>query len=233
METSPFFGASGTASAAPHLTRSAWLRAGAITLVLLLVCLSALPTRPYDRKKLDRATHRHFVERIVAALDLVGVAAGEEDVGRTLIAVTGPVIAARNAVVGPVKPLFDFVGMGQRWGLFLQSGRSAYRLQVEGRTADGRWTLLYQPHEVDRLGLESLLSFRRLRGLYNPGAKGEPRPQFEGFVDYLATRVFAENRALLGLRVRMERLRLGTRDEPTRTLEVAHESERSREDRPS
>lgn len=233
METSPFFGAGGTGPSAPHHTRTAWLRAGALTLVLLLVCLSALPTRPYDRKKLSRATHRHFVERIVAALEVVGISAGDEDVGRALIAVTRPVIAARNAVVRPIKPLFDFVGMGQRWGLFLQSGRSAYRLQVEGRTADGRWTLLYQPHEVDRLGLESLLSFRRMRGLYNPGAKGEPRPQFEGFVDYLATRLFAEHRALLEIRVRMERLRLGTREEPTVTLDVAHESERSREDRPS
>ena len=212
-----------------RLDRAAWLRAVAITCVLVLVGLSALPTRPYDEKKLGRATHRRLVGRIVAALHIVGIPASDGDVGHALIALTEPIIMMRNAVVKPIKPLFDFAGMGQRWGLFLQSGRSAYRMQVEGRTKGGDFRLLYSPHQHDPRALESLLSFRRLRGLYNPGVKGEPRPQFEGFVTYLAAALFAAHAELDAVRVRMERLRLGTRTEPTLILDVAHESERIRE----
>lgn len=215
--------------AAPAVHCIAVLRAIAITLVLFVVGLSALPSRPYDLEKLERPNARLLVHRIGALLGAVGVQASPEDVGAALIALTKPVVGLRNAVVGPIKPVFDFAGLGQRWGLFLQSGRTAYRLEVEGRTKAGEWTLLYRPHQHDALGLESTLAFRRMRGLYNPGARGEPRAQFEGFVTYLAAKIFEEHAEIDAVRVRMERIRLGTHDEPNLILGVAHESERMRE----
>jgi hypothetical protein len=221
--------AASPAADALWVRRIAILRAIAITLVLIVIGLSALPSRGYDAEKLERPNARLLVHRVRVLLGALGVQASPEQVGGGLIAVTDPIVALRNAVVGPFKPAFDFAGLGQRWGLFLQSGRSAYRLEVEGRTRAGEWTLLYRPHQHDLLGLESTLAFRRLRGLYNPGSRGDPRPQFEGFVGFLAAQIFAEHAHIDAIRVRMERLRLGTHDEPNLILDVAHESERTRE----
>ena len=81
-------------------------------------------------------------------------------------------------------------------------------------------------------GRGSTLAFRRLRGLYNPGAKGAPRAQFEGFVDWVARVTFAARPELVALRVRMERLRLGNLDTPTEVVEIAHESLRARRGEP-
>lgn len=205
------------------------VRASAITLVLAVWILSALPSQPLDAERLARPTHAGTVRQLEHALTMLGVRTSRAEVDETLIAVSTPVVALRNTLMAPFQPLFEFAGMGQRWGLFLQTGRTGYRIRIDGRSATGNFRLLYRPHTDDPLGLGSTLAFRRMRGIYNPGSKGTPRAQFEGFVTWLSSALFAKHPDLDVIRVRMQRLRLGTRSEPTTLVDVAHESERVRE----
>ena len=203
-------------------------RAIAITMVLVVWVLSALPSRPFDAEQLAQPTHARTVRELERALTALGVSTSRATLDGALIAVSTPVVRIRNALLSPLRPLFDVAGMGQRWGLFLQTGRTAYRIRVDGRSADGNFRLLYRPHTDDPLGLGATLAFRRIRGLYNPGAKGVPREQFEGFVTWLSRELFSRHPELDVVRVRMQRIRLGTRSEPNQLVDVAHESERRR-----
>ncbi|MET0340656.1 MAG: hypothetical protein ABW252_06625 [Polyangiales bacterium] len=208
------------------------VRAALVTALVALWVLSALPSRPLDEARLARPTNARTVRSLQDALFAVGLDVRRADIEATLIALSTPIVAARNALVDPFAPALEFAQMGQRWGLFLQTGRTAYRVEIAARTEAGPFEVVYRPHEVDALGLGSTFAFRRLRGLYNPGAKGAPRAQFEGFVDYAAGEVFHARPAAVEVRVRMERLRLGTRDEPSRAVDIAHESVRMREEAP-
>ena len=204
------------------------LRAIAITLVLVVWVLSALPRHPFDAERLADPAHARSVRELESMLTALGIATSRAELDEALIRLSTPVVRVRNVVVDPLDPLFDFAGMGQRWGLFLQTGRTAYRIRVDGRSDSGNFRLLYRPHTDDPIGIGAMLAFRRMRGLYNPGSKGTPRPQFEGFVSWLARDVFEKHPDLDVVRVRMQRIRLGTRNEPNTLVDVAHESERRR-----
>jgi len=194
--------------------------------VLALCLIKALPSKPYMHTNLTRSSYLHVVRDITIAVRGLGFDVTEGEVRTVMVDTSRPPILLRNAIVEPLQPIYDFLGMGQAWGLFLQSGRGAHRIRVEGRTADEAWHMLYRHHQQDDVGLSPWLGFRRLRGIYNPNSKG-PRGQYEGFVTWLGKKLCAEHPELIEVRVSMERLVLGTRHEPTESVEVQHESARA------
>ena len=203
---------------------AAKLRTLLITAVLAIWCLKALPGKPFDQ----RPGSDRVVANIDDAFERVGIYVTRDAIKQVLTDATTPLVATRNALVHPVDPLFEFAQMGQSWGLFLQGGCESFRLQIEGQSADGAWTMLYRHHRLDLLGLHSWLGFRRLRGIHSPGSKG-PRGQYDGFVSWVAHKIFDEHAEYRAVRVSMERLRLGTRKEPSRTLAIEHERVRERQ----
>ncbi len=205
------------------------LRTLLLTAVLGLWWGMALPSRPYDEENLARPRNAHLVAQIDGALAALGIVLPRETIRRALIDVTEPVIGLRNALVAPWEPLFGFAHMGQRWGLFLENGRIAFRLQIEGQRGERGWTLLYRHHQRDPYALSRWLGFRRLRGIHNPGSNGA-RAQYEGFVTWIAHKIFAEHPEFAAVRVSMERLRVGTDREPTRVLAIEHSRVRTQVD---
>lgn len=212
------------------LRPSVWaiLRAVAIFVVLGIWILSALPGRPYDQARLESKRGARLVGSIDRGLRKLGIPSTREHVASALIGTTKPLIDARNALYQPLRPALDAMALGQRWGLFLQNGRTGYRMQLEARTANGEFQLLYRPHREDVLGLESALAFRRLRGIYSPTSRTEPRAQYEGFVGWLAERVFALEPSYQEVRVSMERVHLGSPGDPPRSLSIEHVAVRAR-----
>jgi hypothetical protein len=101
---------------------------------------------------------------------------------------------------------------------------------VEGQAADGKFQLLYRAHQYEELGLQSVLAYRRVRGIYNAATKPSAHDEYEGFVSWLARRIFAERTDVRAVRVSMQRLKLGTRRRPSRTVAVELESLRNRGD---
>lgn len=210
------------------LSWRAKLRALGISAVLAIWALHALPSRPYSHDNLSRGANARFVAGVDHTLEALGWSVSRDRLKQVLIDATTPLVDARNALVEPVKPLFEFAGMGQRWGLFLQNGRLGFAIRVEGKSVQGPWKLLYRPHQQDAVGLDAWLEFRRLRGIYNPNAK-QPRKQYEGFVSWLSQKLFAEHPELAAVRVSMERLKLGSRIQANELERVEYESVRTRD----
>lgn len=200
----------------PRLT--AGLHALAMSTVLAVSCLSALPSRPYDEALLDKPQHKRFVSNLQGVLATLGIATTRAQIRGHLIDGSESVIELRNRALAPLQRAFDLVGSRQQWGLFLQPGRTAYRLQILGRTRDGAWTLLYSAHEYDALGIGDMLEYRRLRGIYNPGKNASARGQYDGFVAWLARSVQAQWPEYRELRIAMRRISLGSRTEPSQQL---------------
>lgn len=183
------------------------LRATVITALLAVCCIEAVPDGPFTHEVLLRRSHRGNVIDLARALRALGIDATEESVRTLLVEIGTPLIAARNAIVAPVQPLLDFLGLGQGWGLFLMSGQVAHRIRLEARTDTSDFQVVYRHHHQDDLGLAPWLTFRRVRGIYNPRRNG-PRAHYEGFVSWITHKICADHPAIRGVRVEMERFSL-------------------------
>ena len=159
----------------------------------------------------------------------IGQQPDRAQLARWLISGSGSVLDARRALLRPLEPLSALGALGQQWGLFMVSSSIAFRIQVEVRSQDGPWQVIYRTHELDSFALDPWLSYRRVRGIYNPRRRLGPHPQYEGFVHWLGRKVLAEHTECRALRVRMERYQLGTPTSANQSLgyeyEVVHERE--------
>lgn len=203
----------------------ACVRAVLLTVVIALCFIKALPSKPYMHTQLIKSSYQHVVRDIGITLRNVGIDITDGAVRTLMVDVSRPLVLTRNAIVEPLQPAYDFLGMGQAWGLFLQSGRGAHRIQVEGMDRAGTWRMLYRHHQLDELGLAPWLGFRRLRGIYSPNSKG-PRAQYEGFATWLAAHVCPEHPELAEVRVSFARIELGDRKTPNKEVETQFESVR-------
>jgi hypothetical protein len=95
-------------------------------------------------------------------------------------------------------------------------------MHVEVRRPGSAWRELYRAPGQGPPWLSRLLSYRRIRGIYNPGSRSGPRGQYEGFVRALARDVFARDRQLNELRVRMERLHIVAPGSPPESVGLEH-----------
>jgi len=219
----------GSLGLSPSVWVSFWrvFRASCTTSVLFVWLLAALPARPYDADKLARPHNRELVTQLHTLLSTAGFALPRERIEQALIATTTPIVTARNRLFKPFARGLGMLGVRQSWGLFSGSGREAFRIRVEAQAADDTWRLVYSAHQEDALGLAATLSYRRLRGIYNPSVKGGAKAQYEGFVSWLAQRIVRDHPEYRRVRVSMERLRLGSRKQASRALAIEHESERA------
>jgi hypothetical protein len=176
-----------------------YLRATLITLALSSQCVSALPDKPLTAEKLARPEGRR-------ALRWLGFVTGEQ-----LIAWSERGVAVRRWLLAPLASLESIAGLRQRWNLFLTVGEEAYRIRIEARTPDDAWHVVYRANQLDSLELAPLLSYRRLRGMYNPNKYGA-KPEYAAFTSWLTQRVLHDHPEYTALRVGMERVRADDTD---------------------
>ncbi|HEY6879079.1 MAG TPA: hypothetical protein VI299_13730, partial [Polyangiales bacterium] len=184
------------------------LRAVVLTAVLLLSVLQAMSGKAL------KASELMPVERALGT----GVSSAIREGSRAWV-------HTRKVLISPFVRLFDELGMGQRWRLFTVRGRFTYRIQVEAMGVDQRWRLLYRAHDVDALGLSPELTYRRLRGIFDPHNKDDANAQYDAFVKWLSKRVLDAHPEFVGLRVSMERLKLNSPEAPTEVSSVEHMNE--------
>jgi hypothetical protein len=207
----------------PPLGSVAIVRSVLISVVLAISLLSALPTRPLLRaRELAQPANVHMLALVEGGLGALGIAVSAAAIAESLLASSKRIQRTRRGVVHAVAPLLSELGMRQRWALFTIRSRRAFRLQIEAMHKDQRWQLVYRAHELDRLGLLPKLSFRRLRGIYDPRSENEPRAQYEALVNWLAKDLLVTHPAFIGVRISVQRLRLGSQREPTAVTSVEH-----------
>ncbi len=126
--------------------------------------------------------------------------------------------ATRDAVLTPFRPVFRALDFSQRWSLFPVADKRHYRMVIEARPGpETPWQVLYRVHGPERAAFADVLEYRRIRGIWNPGAKG-PRGAYKAFCSWIARVVFEADPRLREARVKMERVRVlpgGAGVEPT------------------
>lgn len=210
-------------SAAPHAV--AVLRSVVIAMVLVISVLQASPSAPLRESQLTVPVNARPIAALSSTLAAVGLSVSSENIRFRVVRASKRLLRLRQLLLQPVKPMLDKLGMNQRWNLFASKGRHAYRLQVEAMQQDQTFHLLYRAHELDTVGLTPRLSFRRLRGIYDSRSAGEARSEYESFTRWLSSSLLSQHPEYLGVRVSMQRLRLGSRSEQTEVLSVDHVSE--------
>jgi hypothetical protein len=193
----------------PSPGKLASLRAIVVTFVLVLSVLQALPGKALKTAELMPLRRALGAE----------VSDAVRDTSRFLVYV-------RKQILSPFDRLYDELGMGQRWRLFTVRGRFTYRIVIEAMTEnDQQWQLLYRAHDVDVLGVSAELTYRRLRGIFDPHNKEDANAQYDAFVHWVSGRVLDAHPEYVGLRVSMERLKLNSPSSPTEVASVEHMNE--------
>lgn len=152
---------------------------------------------------------------IAAALLLGGLSAIPEPSPRQLPFLPWPLRAAseafeavRRPVIAQVRFVPETFQFDQRWRLFSGASDARFRMSIEARESEtAPWRTIYRPHDAEHTWLASTLEYRRVRGNWNPSRRG-PNRGYDGFVTWVARRVFAEHPQYHWVRVRMEEIRL-------------------------
>ncbi|HEX5661166.1 MAG TPA: hypothetical protein VFX59_28440 [Polyangiales bacterium] len=194
---------------APSPGKLAALRSIAIGFVLVLSVLQALPGKAVKTAELMPLRRALGAE----------VSDAVRETSRFLVRM-------RALALSPFDRLYDELGLGQRWRLFTVRGRFTYRINIEALTEhDQAWKLLYRAHDVDVLGLSPELTYRRLRGIFDPHNKEDANAQYDAFVHWVSKRVLDVHPEYVGLRISMERLKLNSPAELTQVESVEHMNE--------
>lgn len=138
--------------------------------------------------------------------------------------------AARNLLIAPLRKLFELFQFTEEWKLFSAPIRETrFLMSIEARTSESTaWEVLYRPHHPEHAFLDEVLEYRRMRGNWHPTWRG-PSPGYEGFVTWVARRIFAAYPAYRAMRVRMEEVELlGEGRGYTPTGRYVHERVRAR-----
>jgi hypothetical protein len=134
----------------------------------------------------------------------------------------------RAAILKPLDPLWHRVFIGQRWALFRAASRHQNRMWIEARAGrDAPWAVLFRVQDDDYAFMASRISYRRLRGSWDPRTSG-PRGAWKPFVTWIAGQIFASDPHLTEVRVRMEKAEIGARGGVTMTGEFEYDQTRQR-----
>lgn len=181
-----------------ELTWKHWLRAGAITAVLLVHGLYALP-RPHRIREADLQDIEVRGE-IEAWADLLGT--DVDTLGPLLVDFTGRANEVYSAVKGPFRPPLRFFGVGQAWAMFATPDSWPHRLEIDLRV-DGRWEPLYRRWDAHPWR-NGAIRYRRVRGIYD-AAGDKNQGAYWNFTRWAAREALLERPDADAVRVRQVR----------------------------
>jgi hypothetical protein len=173
--------------------RAHWpkIRAAIIAYVVLFNVLSAIPSPGHITKEtLARPINRAELDRWVEMLGSVGIDTNPEDLGNWYIGFAGDLERAHRWTVKPIEPLMTFTQTWQGWRLFGMPDERPYALEIEV-SRDGKKEVIYQSGVPDKRWNASLLEYRRVRAVYNPGGSGPPST-YRGFGQRISDQIFEE-----------------------------------------
>jgi len=164
------------------------LRAGLIALAIGLGLLDGCPLP------------RNGTERKIA----------DQRLGRTVAGAVAELEGVRTWLLRPVQPAADLFGLRQRWKLFAGAARDRYRMTIEVRAAGAApWQLVYRSHDAAHDFRDAQITYRRVRGAWNPNTTYGARGGYPIFAGWIADRLFARDPRAYEVRVQMERITIG------------------------
>lgn len=159
---------------------------------------------------------RHWVQ-VRAGLILLAIVIGlidgcptprEKRVPEPLRGVVQAGVAIRREILRPLRPVRELFRLRQQYRLFPTAKLEQHLLWVEARTAGSReWRILYRPHDDEHAFMADRFEYRRLRGAWNPGTRGQ-QGGYGPFAQWVAGLVFESDPTIDRVRVRLEKIQL-------------------------
>jgi hypothetical protein len=168
------------------------VRAVCLAVALLGHGIYALPMpRSLTLETLREEDGRENVDRWLGWLRGAGLTLQRDDFEQWVLVAANTLHDGHTWAKAPFKPWMDLSGNGQSWGLFAVPDRWPVRLEILVWTTGGtEWTLAYRRLDAEHDLLADVLSYRRIRGIYD-GQIGKPRAAYKNLTRWLARRIFA------------------------------------------
>lgn len=181
-----------------ELTSRHWLRAGVITVVLLVQALYAAPLPHRLRARdLKEPEVQDELTRWAAALGT-----DADTLSGWLVPFTGAVADSARAVRAPFRPALVFAGVGQSWAMFATPDGWPHRLEID-LWVDERWQPLYRRWDPAPWRNGALRN-RRVRGIYD-GAADRETPAYWSFTRWVAREALLEHPEASAVRIQLVR----------------------------
>lgn len=189
------------------------LRAALIGLLILSQAIAAIPNPPeLMDNALQDASAQAELDAWATTLRTLGFEADRESVFELAKLWNGRLKEGRKTLVTPFRPLLQLTGTGQGWGVFAFPDLQPYRFEIAILNEQGKYVDLYVDHVPETQEYASLLAYRRVRAIYNPGKS--PAPAFKPFAEWLARDVFDKHPEARRVRVGFRRARRLESGEP-------------------
>ncbi|MAQ15386.1 MAG: hypothetical protein CMN30_11405 [Sandaracinus sp.] len=179
---------------------------GALLLgVLFLNFCQGFPGPQLDAERIDRPRNKRAVAQWSSILTTLGHPITPDELRDAVLEYTTAFNMKQGEFLAPVAPAFHWTQIRQRWSLFGSSDSTPWWIHIEGRFHDeDQWRLLWRPMDPDADVLQQLFEYRRLRGIWNPGAE-DLRPDHPRFVRFAADTLFDRIPELDEVRIRFQR----------------------------
>ena len=194
---------------------TAWahVRAALLLSVLLINFCQGFPVPQIEEKHVERPSGRRQLARWGGILRGLGVEITDEELRDQTLEASKTIGQWHGALLAPVMPAFHQTQIRQRWSLFTSSDPNPWWLHIEGRFAgEEDFRLLWRPMDSEADTLQFLFEYRRLRGVWNPGA--ELRPDHPRFVRFTFNTLFERFPELDEVRLRFMRFHVHRPGEP-------------------
>ncbi|MEZ4317256.1 MAG: hypothetical protein R3F61_07120 [Myxococcota bacterium] len=189
---------------APAPSPRAWLRAGCITVALVVHGIYALPSpRGIDEADIESPEGREEVERWRELLASLGVTYTHEELAAESLWWSNTLSDAHNTLQRPFRPWMRWTGTGQAWALFASPDTHPHRLEVYIHDGTG-WRAVFRRNHPTLDFLDATLRFRRVRGLYD-GSTTNQRVPYWNFSRWVAKQAFLAYPEADRVRVQMVR----------------------------
>lgn len=201
------------------------VRAALITVALAIHAIAAAPVpHVVTREDMRNPVSQEEVRRWAARLGSLGYPIDAPTLGERVMDVTAVIGGFHRALQRPFRPLFRWTGTGQGWALFANPDIYPSRLEIRVRRQDGDLEPLYLRLDPEHDWARDLLSYRRVRGVYDGGGYGKrPRPPYRRFAAWIGQRIFDADPAVTEVEVRMLRTHTTLRGmAPDDTVERRH-----------
>jgi hypothetical protein len=177
------------------------LRAAALAVVILSHGIVSIPLQArITETSIHKPDAMTEVDGWMGLVNSLGIPVGRERFEDIVIQVSGTLWTVDKALTAPIKPVLHATGTGQAWALFATPDSRPHTLTVEGRSDGGPWRVLHRRLE-DTTFLHYILSYRRIRGVYD-GSANNPGRAYRNLARLISERALDTYPDLIEVRVR-------------------------------
>jgi hypothetical protein len=184
----------------------AWrdVRAALIAVALVPHLVWALPIQPaLTEEKLQTPLRQRELAEWSATLGRLGVDLPPDELGDTMITLTGRAAGVHRTLKAPFRPLQRLFGLNQSWPLFGAATTHPTRLTVEV-VRGGRAQVWFRRLDDEHRWLHQRFRYRRLRGIYDLPPAGRTTAAYRQFADGVAGWAFEADPEATEVRVYLE-----------------------------